>query len=1802
MRVLCGLPLLLLAAAANGVLFDPVPPTQSSGGVVYKVRATVTLKSPELTVTEGAGLQYAGDLALYSAGQDTYEARFLNFSVVKHEHLYGGLDNLTAVPLNWSVPLLNETFAVDYSQQFRYPVKFVLSAGKVVKYEVSPEVAPWARNVYKSLLTLLQNQVETPQEVPTSAAYYEDGVSGYCRVTYEVHTLTRNLYTEGPVYNVTKTKYLDDCKQTRPVHKTWGPAYKGYYAVCAKHLPNNYLPGYQEDTSAHESKPLAGCPEGLSPYDSVVAAHEVSYYNVSGSLLESALTDSLTVLPLLSGSVVVRTRLQLELASLEVPPTTPVQYQGEPHTSLELHLPEAAEYLDLPVYSYLVGSSEQVKPEVFTQVLEQVAEELVSLELETEAKKTPALMLKLVHMVSLLNTDQLKQALPQSLLTKTTELEPKEQVLRALYVDLLGQAGSKSAVEVAVHLVKEQVLSLYDATRLFRQLSVFSAYVDKDTVELLLELCKTTETVLKPLVKVAVCDALGEVVKKACPTGAHWDTVHAASYKSSWRRIPKIKSRYEQTPSVPKYLLPFVPVERLVLPQEKQCTVADLVEYVKVLEEALKTTTDFKVLVGYLNALGKVAKPEVLPVLVSYLNGTAENLYQLVDEGEEVYETVYFVKKAVLLALSHVVEYFPKEVSPLVRTVLLNVSEPVDVRTLAFDVWLKSVPTKWDLQQVSLVVKLDRSLELKSYVYSALKSVLKDKHPANHVLASRVRGVFVHYEALNVGPRYSTYKKKTYYDVAKNLGFESVVKHVANNVSYFPTYLHAGLKYNLGPYVQTLLEGKLLLKGGEKFLNEVFSTEGTTTFLRRVTEAFTTKVKRPYSTTPYETSNKYSVVKELNLKTRRVESPKAVLFAKFLGGDAVLPLDKELFEQLKTELVELAQKAATTGPLTTHLVRVLLPKKVAHVEPTVVGLPVVQTVLHPIVVSLKLKDVSLQVDTTVDSLLPVTFNVTGTVQPLVLSVKQHRVFVPAELTEESPSVVHTNVKHLHFKTDLSLGFNKYEKEVKVAVKPTFGPALLSAVSTEHVVETPSPFLLLEKPAVDPKKVMDTIVKPFVYHRVYETKLVNLEVDAVSHGPFAPLPLYGKLYRLYSERMPKLLQYLSHQASKQHLLRINVKPYEKDPVSEWVATFKYENNLDYLMKTTLKKVYTAARTSTYDEEETSYEMLSEPVVTPRPTPYAAYEEEDSSEYYPEYPHLWNKTLVKHVLNVTLEGKLEGTVKKLTKLDLAYHHSLNKTLKHYYVDVKTLTRPLVSLFLNVSSPVPPSPFWYVPSYLGNDLMNATLYLTYGDEPEPFVVTYNATKTEDQLLGLHAYDATPLLHWFVPQCLADQHAGHTVSYACSLATVFDAHLNKQVVSFKVPSQVSPKVKNWALKVLSFLKFKLFPWASFYALPFVQQEEYEVVLTLNKTDVNPYVSVAYGELVLPGEKVVLNELKLSKYSVPNLLLSVWDRLKHGLYKSYPHQPCSVGKHWVRTYDNVSYPLEVRPHCKYLVTSDCSAKHDFAVVVQPLDLAVGTKKLIVQLGPTVVELPPPDLYKAEVLLTVNGTYYVANTTQDVVLPYKWDRKLLVTVYPTSGPHDPPVVQLTNTLKTFKLLFDGVNFFVWVNPLYQGKTCGLCSNYDNEPYHEFVTPENYLVSNYSEFVASYGFGLPQCKEPLVPVYPLHYLEELKKPVGYEAGYPSSPEYPSHSKYPSQHHKYPSRKEYPTHHKYPSHEEYPTHHKYPSHEEYPTHHKYPTHRQKYPVHKYPTHHEYPTHYKYPTHREYPPSREHYPYSPSLQREG
>ncbi|KAL3199436.1 hypothetical protein MRX96_014074 [Rhipicephalus microplus] len=638
--LISGVPLLLLAAAANAIPLDLVPANQSSGGVVYEVHATITLESPELNVDEGTKLQYAGDLAVYAVGKDTLETliiapperrypppkavndpdksqvrplvletliiapperRYPPLTAVNNadqsqvrppvqetliiappERRYpppravndadqsqvpstgsGDTDHrtppkdvthssqLSTTPTNRRFrppvletliiapperrypppravndadqsevrPLVLETLIIapperryppltavndadqshvrppiletliiappercyqppttigdaDPSQLLGYPVQFVLKSGKVVETK--------SRHLWSS---------------PAVSSYYEDGVSGYCRVTYEVHSLT-NLPTEDRTYNVTKTKHLDDCQQRNHVDSASNT--RGHRTNRTKHLANNMLPLPMDDAS--ENQPLSGSPEDLNTRERLTRSPTTS--SMAGSLRAPHAT-AFTVLPLITGPALVRAQLQLKLASHRAPPMETTHFDGKPRTSLKLNMSEIVGCLNVAAYGDLL-----VEPQVFTQLLDEVAEELSTFDLNIGTKKIPALMQKLVRMVSLLNTEQLKQAMPLSLLNRTSELELKEQLLRALYIQLLGNARSKSSAEMALHLVKQNILSRQEVARLFSDLSpFFMTCIDEDTRELLQDMCRSTDGLVDASLWAGTCQS-----------------------------------------------------------------------------------------------------------------------------------------------------------------------------------------------------------------------------------------------------------------------------------------------------------------------------------------------------------------------------------------------------------------------------------------------------------------------------------------------------------------------------------------------------------------------------------------------------------------------------------------------------------------------------------------------------------------------------------------------------------------------------------------------------------------------------------------------------------------------------------------------------------------------------------------------------------------------------------------------------------------------------------------------------------------------------------------------------------------------------------------------------------------------------------------------------------------------------------------------------------------------------------------------------------------------------------------------
>lgn len=159
----------------------------------------------------------------------------------------------------------------------------------------------------------------------------------------------------------------------------------------------------------------------------------MSQYNISNKVLKGALTDSLDVLQLFSGKVVVRTRLHLELSTLQGPQIQDLSGNMDTYNSLEFLLPEGSEYLDVPLYSLLLSETQNVEPEVFLSTLNTVVNQLVKLDdhaTDNEPKQVPGLLLKLLEAMSVMNVQQIKQTIPEFLTKSVREMTPREEVFR----------------------------------------------------------------------------------------------------------------------------------------------------------------------------------------------------------------------------------------------------------------------------------------------------------------------------------------------------------------------------------------------------------------------------------------------------------------------------------------------------------------------------------------------------------------------------------------------------------------------------------------------------------------------------------------------------------------------------------------------------------------------------------------------------------------------------------------------------------------------------------------------------------------------------------------------------------------------------------------------------------------------------------------------------------------------------------------------------------------------------------------------------------------------------------------------------------------------------------------------------------------------------------------------------------------------------------------------------------------------------------------------------------------------------
>lgn len=199
----------------------------------------------------------------------------------------------------------------EYEQELSKPIRFLWVNGQVKSFEASAQEPEWSINVKKSILSLLNVNLNPQKIIQTERTkensihqhrrqveeqlvvfpIYEDGIGGICETLYEVKQSPYNWQqteqqTAPWVLNVTKTRVYDNCL-TQPSFEKTNVDIRGAPVACKDGKPFPAVAGYYPMGAEGEfqqqgaSVQYGPCQQGQKIQDSPVNQFNFVKYNIS---------------------------------------------------------------------------------------------------------------------------------------------------------------------------------------------------------------------------------------------------------------------------------------------------------------------------------------------------------------------------------------------------------------------------------------------------------------------------------------------------------------------------------------------------------------------------------------------------------------------------------------------------------------------------------------------------------------------------------------------------------------------------------------------------------------------------------------------------------------------------------------------------------------------------------------------------------------------------------------------------------------------------------------------------------------------------------------------------------------------------------------------------------------------------------------------------------------------------------------------------------------------------------------------------------------------------------------------------------------------------------------------------------------------------------------------------------------------------------------------------------------------------------------------------------------------------------
>jgi hypothetical protein len=358
---------------------------------------------------------------------------------------------------------------------------------------------------------------------------------------------------------------------------------------------------------------------------------------------------------------------------------------------------------------------------------------------------------------------------------------------------------------------------------------------------------------------------------------------------------------------------------------------------------------------------------------------------------------------------------------------------------------------------------------------------------------------------------------------------------------------------------------------------------------------------------------------------------------------------------------------------------------------------------------------------------------------------------------------------------------------------------------------------------------------------------------------------------------------------------------------------------------------------------------------------------------------------------------------------------------------------------------------------------------------IITGVMEKTEDHVITSKdlavQQGASPLdvQNWFQQQCQIDRAEGKPLSYACERAIIEDSYFNQLILDVQY-KHLPKEIKNATSKLDLALKVALYEHLDNDDQD-VNNPKNQIRVVAQYSSRIPDVPMVNLRIQKPNENTQFSKVH-TPYLRPISSLLHTQQVYQNLLNGYDAKDtCNLMEDFVRTFDNVTYKLPANP-CQYLLAKDCSPKERFAVFASHLDKEAKTKTVVIYAAGSEIKLTPPQQHNMAQVIIDGKTHELSFKSPITVQGAKNDVR--VYLRKTISDAVQPIVVLEFDNEDLEITYDGKNAKVQVGSQYQGKTCGLCGDNNDETEEEFQGPNQCIYEDAKDFANSYALSGQHC--------------------------------------------------------------------------------------------------------------------------------